>query len=75
LIKVTLSERDLHGYQNQDGPQLVVSNGNKLIIVGRTSKEVGRAKHALAISYWRDLVYICIFPLGNSYFEVHVCNN
>ena len=44
-----------------------VSNGNKLVIVGRTSKEVGRAKHELARSYWHVLACVCIFPLGNAY--------
>ena len=44
-----------------------VSNGNRLVMVGRTSKEVDRVKHELVRSYWPVLAYICIFPLGNAY--------
>ena len=52
-----------------------LSNGSKLIIVDRTSKEVGRAKYELVKSYWPVLVFICIFSSGNAYSEVRICNN
>ena len=60
---------------SQDRPQPVISNGSKLITVGRTSKEVGRAKHELARSYCHLLACNHVFlSLEHLLCDVHTCN-